>query len=164
MSTMYDQMLEVVKYYEQNQPLKKVTNTVYKDKKSQAELTSDAELLAAFKTGKSISDFEVITETVDPKAGLIKMVFGDEKPKHLQVSKFFKIVGEITGANITLPTEAKSAKKVTASPFEIKKRAANAKIQNVKNGKNKSVTLDVAKAELLAVYTEYGKVYNPRKK
>ncbi len=107
MSTIYEKMEDVVKYYESHQPLKKATTTVYKDKTTQTELTTDAELLAAFKGGKSISDFEVTTDVVDPKKELTELIFGEEKPKSLQVVKFFKIISELTGLTFTAPELAK---------------------------------------------------------
>lgn len=56
------------------------------------------------------------------------------------------------------------APKTPKSEFIREKQKAQAKIQNVKAGKNKAISLEDAVAELEAVYTKYGEVYKPRKK
>lgn len=68
---------------------------------------------------------------------------------------FNKIVKELT--IIEAPAKEKT-------PFQKEVAAAQAKIQNVKAGKNKSVTPEQAQAELEAIYTKYGETYVPRKK
>lgn len=142
MSTIYEQMLEAVKYYEANQPLKKVTTTVYKDIATQTELTTDAELLAAFKGGKSISDFEVVTEVVDPKKDLNELIFGEEKPKSLQLVKFFRIIEELTG--LTAPEIATDEPKETKGKSDYAKKysALKAAIRSAEEKKD-----EVKKAE-----------------
>jgi len=155
MSTIYEQMLEVVEYYEAHQPLKKVTVTVYKDLVSQAELTTNDELLEAFKGGKSIKDFEVVTDTTDPKAELNKMIFGDVNPKILQVAKFFQVVSELTGVTVTAPQKpAKEGKE--KSGYTKKYAALKAAIRTAEEKKDEAKKVEKV-AELVQLVISNGK-------
>lgn len=68
-------------------------------------------------------------------------------------AKFLEFVKELTIVD---------APKKEKTPFQKEKAAAQAKIQNVKAGSNKSLTLEQAKAELIDVYLKYGEVYKPK--
>lgn len=52
--------------------------------------------------------------------------------------------------------------KAELTPFQKEKQAAYAKKMNVKNGKNNSITLEQAQAELEAVYAKYDEPYKPK--
>jgi hypothetical protein len=155
MNTIYEQMLEVVEYYEAHQPLKKATVTVYKDLATQTELTTDAELLAAFKGGKALKDFEVVTDTTDPKKELNDMIFGEEKVKTLKIAKFFQIVGELTGVTVTAPEAApKEAKE--KSGYTKKYSALKAAIRTAKEKKDEAKKVEKV-AELVQLVISNGK-------
>lgn len=153
--SLYEQMLGVVEYYEAHRPLKIVTTSVYRNKKDQTEVITPADFTTAFLAGKSIKDYDLITDVFNPKAELAKMIFGDAKPKVLQIAKFFEVCEKLTGVTITAPIEAEEVEKDKG--FAKKMNAINQKIIKAKKD-NKPDLERKFRGERIFLYFGAGKV------
>lgn len=128
--TLFEKIEEVVNKYNSYSSLKTKSTTVYVNIDDDTEIITESDFAEAFKKGKSIKDYKVVTEVVKPKEELIQMIFGDEKPKYLSLSKFIKICEEVTGVKIIDLKEEKPVKK--GKEFANKINAINQKIVKAK--------------------------------
>jgi len=163
MKTLYEQLVELSeKYYKLPDINKTVVETFYANKKNRADtVTSVDDFIERELKG---ADYEKVELIISPKKDFFKEFFGDENFKVTKDVKSklhgFKLIMAEAGLISPLAVNPQQANIPTS--FKKEKQAAFAKIQNVKSGANKSVTLEEAQAELVAVYVKYGKEYKPR--
>jgi hypothetical protein len=152
------QVAEVVKYFNGRQPLEKVSTTVYRHKTNPLDFFegTDSELSAAFKSGKSLSDFDSAVEVIDQKEVLKQMIYGSSEVILLDFNVFIKSVEAVTGSKVELKSTEKT-------PEQQERETAKQLIYNtataVKKGDKTQKDLDDAIEATKVVYQKYGKTY-----
>lgn len=103
MKTIYEQILEVVEQYNKYGSLKPVVTSFYRSKTNPDVIinVNESELAEAFKAGKSLTDYDFITEKVSPKEDLYTAIFGETKVITLYDLQQFVLLSEaLTGKKI----------------------------------------------------------------
>lgn len=175
--TLFEQILEVVEKYNSYSSLKDVTTTIYKSKADQTEVITEADFLTAFKSGKSINDFEEVTEVVSPKAELKALIFGDKAITTLYDLQIFVQACELaTGKKVNFlsaaPAQKEKKEKKEKSGYAIKYAALKQAIKSAKDkGDTEKETLKIQEICQLMIDSDrtpkstfgYMKVYNELK-
>ena len=166
--SLFEQLAELAKKYYKYPDLNTVVSkTVYQSLKDESDTFTNPDEFINRKLNGADYKKEVLLNS--PKRDFFKEFFGSEDYKvakntlsdmHI-VKLIFAEAGLISPLAVN-PQQANFPTKKEKTPFQKEKQAAFAKKMNVKNGVNKSVTLEEAQAELEAVYAKYGKEYKPR--
>lgn len=169
MKSLYEQLTELTKKFHQYPNINKVsTKTYYQNINDESDMFLDADEFINRKLNGA--DYKKVVIMNTPKRDFFKEFFGDADYKVTKETKsdmhivklMFAEAGLISPLAVNPEQASLPIDNVTA--FKKEKQAAQAKIQNVKNGNNQSLTLEQAQAELVAVYAKYKKPYKPRVK
>lgn len=169
----FEQLAELAKKYFKYPDLNKIaTKTVYQNLKDESDtFTNPDEFITRKLNG---ADYKKVVLLSSPKDDFLKEFFGTDEYKITKdVKSDMHVIKLVFAAAGLITTNAMNPEQVNATstpekpkkektPFQKATAAAQAKIQNVKGGKNKSVTLEQAQAELLSIYEKFGEVYKPR--
>lgn len=157
-------ILDVNEYYNGHQPLKTVITPVYRNKTNPSDFfeCTEAALAAAFKAGKSLTDFELVEEEVNPKEELRTLIFGTGDITPLsELLVFIKACEAATGKRIDFLPSAKPSGK---TPDKQAMDKAKQKVYNVAGavtkGDKTTQQLEEAISEAKSTYAKYGKTYN----
>lgn len=156
MKSLFEQIEEIVEKVPAMEELHEETvSVIYRHKTNKDDTV--ASLQDAIKRKLNFAEYEEVKTTFSLSMEIKKEIFGNENFKmnktHIGnvLSSFEKIINEL-GAK----------PKIENSPFKLAKGKIFAKIQNIKNGTNKSCTIAEAEAERDAIYLKYNEVYKPK--